>query len=139
MTQEYLRGHAALAPAGSACCPCGALWTTALAALVEPLLCLSDSTEGEDADCAALPKSKGAPGVLGVLAAEPKEAKAPEPRPKAEEAPGEATPLVFNGAAPFGRVTRFVVEGSRLREGKLRLWFSELCEERAGFAEVLKT
>ena len=45
------------------------------------------------------PKSSAVPGVLGVLTAEPKEANAPVPRPKAEEAPavGEATPVVVNG------------------------------------------
>ena len=37
-------------------------------------------------------KSKGLPGDLGVLA-EPMGAKAPEPRPNALEAPGEASPL----------------------------------------------
>lgn len=43
------------------------------------------------------------PGVLGVLADEPKDAKAPEPRPKAEEAPfvGEMTPVVVTGAMPL--------------------------------------
>ena len=42
---------------------------------------------------AAAPKaaSIGFPGVLGVLA-EPKEAKAPDPSPKALDAPGEARP-----------------------------------------------
>lgn len=49
-------------------------------------------------DATAEPKSRDVPGVLGVFAEEPKEAKAPEPRPKAEEAPdvGEET-LVDNG------------------------------------------
>jgi hypothetical protein len=44
-------------------------------------------------------KSKAVPGVLGVLVAEPNEAKAPEPRPKAEEPPivGEARALVVSG------------------------------------------
>ena len=45
------------------------------------------------------PKSSAVPGVLGVLTADPKEANAPVPKPKAEEAPavGEATPVVVNG------------------------------------------
>lgn len=42
-------------------------------------------------------KSNAVPGVFGVFAAEPKEANAPDPKPKAEEAPGEATVLVFSG------------------------------------------
>ena len=49
-----------------------------------------------------LPKSRDVPGVLGVFPEDPNEAKAPEPRPKAEEAPlvGEAT-LVVKGAIPL--------------------------------------
>lgn len=48
---------------------------------------------------ARLPKSSAVPGVLGVFA-EPKDAKAPEPKPNAEEAPaaGEATAEVVSGA-----------------------------------------
>lgn len=44
------------------------------------------------------------PGVLGVFADRPKDAKAPEPRPKAEEAPGvgEATlVVVVKGGMPL--------------------------------------
>lgn len=49
---------------------------------------------------ADLPKSKAVPGVFGVLFAEPKAAKAPEPSPKAGDFPavGEATELAVNGA-----------------------------------------
>lgn len=41
------------------------------------------------------PRSKALPGVLGVFAEEPKEANAPEPSPKAFDAPadGEETPV----------------------------------------------
>lgn len=48
-------------------------------------------------------KSKAVPGVLGVFVAEPKEAKAPDPSPKAEEPPvvGEAKALGVNGAMPL--------------------------------------
>lgn len=48
----------------------------------------------------ALLKSKAEPGVLGVLVAEPKDAKAPDPRPKAEDPPevGEATAPAVRGA-----------------------------------------
>jgi hypothetical protein len=49
---------------------------------------------------ATFPKSNAVPGVFGVLVAEPKDAKAPVPRPKAEDAPvvGEETLFVVNGA-----------------------------------------
>ena len=45
------------------------------------------------------------PGVLGVFAEDPKDAKAPEPSPKAEEAPvvGEETLVVVKGDMPFNR------------------------------------
>ena len=48
-------------------------------------------------------KSRDVPGVLGVFAEDPKEAKAPDPRPKADEAPpvGEAAFVVVNGAMPL--------------------------------------
>lgn len=55
---------------------------------------------------AALAKSKAVPGVLGVFVEEPKEANAPEPRPKADDAPGEAIAAVFNGEAPFDVLDR---------------------------------
>ena len=46
-----------------------------------------------------LAKSREVPGVLGVFADDPKDAKAPDPRPKADDAPlvGEATFVVVNG------------------------------------------
>ncbi len=42
-------------------------------------------------------------GVLGVFVEEPKDAKAPDPKPNAEEAPaaGEATFEVFKGVMPL--------------------------------------
>ena len=43
------------------------------------------------------------PGVLGVLA-EPKEAKAPEPRPKADDAPPDGDLVVEGDSAPKGFV-----------------------------------
>lgn len=59
---------------------------------------LSDSFFSAGADAAALLKSKAVPGVLGGLADEPKEANAPEPRPKAvEPVVGEEMPLVLTG------------------------------------------
>ena len=43
------------------------------------------------------------PGVLGVLAEDPKDANAPDPSPKAEDAPvvGEATVVVVKGEIPL--------------------------------------
>ena len=48
-------------------------------------------------------KSRDVPGVLGVFAEEPNDAKAPDPRPKADEAPvvGEAAFVVVSGAMPL--------------------------------------
>ena len=50
-----------------------------------------------------VPKSRDVPGVLGVFALDPKDAKAPEPSPKAEDAPvvGVDMPVVVNGDMPF--------------------------------------
>ena len=50
-----------------------------------------------------VPKSRDVPGVLGVFAVDPKDAKAPDPSPKAEDAPvvGVDTPVVVNGDMPF--------------------------------------
>lgn len=50
-----------------------------------------------------LPKSSAVPGVLGVFPEDPNDAKAPEPNPKAEDAPlvGEATLVVVKGAMPL--------------------------------------
>lgn len=69
-------------------------------------------------------KSKAVPGVLGVLFAEPKEAKAPDPRPKAVEPAmvGEASPPAVMGERalkglrpPWADVSpkRFVAEKER--------------------------
>lgn len=67
--------------------------------LLTGLSFFSDGVVGVGDDMAAALKSKAVPGVLGVLAAEPKEANAPEPRPKAEEPPvvGDASPPGVNG------------------------------------------
>ena len=52
---------------------------------------------------AELVASMAVPGVFGVLADEPKDAKAPDPKPKAEDAPavGEATLEVVKGVMPL--------------------------------------
>lgn len=70
-----------------------------LTTLLTGLSFFSDGVAGELADMAADLKSKAVPGVFGVLVADPKEAKAPEPRPKAVEPPvvGDASPPGVNG------------------------------------------
>lgn len=70
-----------------------------LTTLLTGLSFLSEGVAGEGDDMAAALKSKAVPGVLGVLPAEPKDANAPEPSPKAEEPPvvGDANPLGVNG------------------------------------------
>lgn len=61
-----------------------------------------------------VPRSKP-PGVFGVLADDPNEAKAPDPRPKAEEAPAE-------GEETFGDNGAIALKGlERLREPSKRL------------------
>ena len=61
-----------------------------------------------------LVKSREVPGVLGVFAEDPKEAKAPDPRPKADEAPlvGEATLVVVKGAMPLNGLDLLLKEPS---------------------------
>lgn len=53
-----------------------------------------------------LPNSRDVPGVLGVFAEDPNDAKAPDPRPKAEEAPlvGEEALVVVKGAMPLNEL-----------------------------------
>ena len=66
-----------------------------------PFISLTSSFScGSPLDTGAPPRSRPDPGVLGVLAEEPNDAKAPDPSPKAEEAPlvGEATLAVVRGA-----------------------------------------
>ncbi len=49
------------------------------------------------------PRSREVPGVLGVLAEDPKDANAPDPSPKAEDAPfvGGVILFVFKGDMPL--------------------------------------
>jgi hypothetical protein len=70
-----------------------------LTTLLTGLSFLSDGVVVVGEDMAAALKSKAVPGVLGVFAADPKEANAPEPSPNAEEPPvvGEASPPGVNG------------------------------------------
>ena len=61
----------------------------------------SPTGEGEVPGTVEPPKSSAFPGDFGVFAEEPKEAKAPDPSPNAEEAPdavGEEILLVVKGA-----------------------------------------
>ena len=60
---------------------------------------LSAGVVGTAAGVAAVLKSNAVPGVLGVLLADPKDAKAPDPRPKADEPPvvGDASAPGVNG------------------------------------------
>lgn len=82
---------------------------------VEPLLgtALSFLSVGADTAAlpvAALPKSNAVPGVFGVLLADPKDAKAPDPKPKALEAP------------PVGDDIAAVEIAARLLKGLRLLW-----------------
>lgn len=58
---------------------------------------------GAAAGVAAVLKSNAVPGVFGVLLADPKDANAPEPSPKAEEPPvvGDASAPGVNGEMPL--------------------------------------
>ena len=70
----------------------------------EPALFFSFSRFSPIADEGVeLAKSREVPGVLGVFAEDPKDANAPDPRPKADEAPvvGEAVVVVVKGAMPL--------------------------------------
>lgn len=71
---------------------------------LDPALSFSCSFFSPDAvEGVELLKSRDVPGVLGVFAEDPNDAKAPDPRPKADEAPlvGEAAFVVVRGAMPL--------------------------------------
>jgi hypothetical protein len=111
---------------------------------------LSIGTEGEGTPPAALLKSKAVPGVLGVFVADPNDAKAPDPRPKADDAPppGEDTLVVVSGAMllkGFARPPcelrppswRLDEEYARGEEFSFRdSWFSPLVVEREILLEL---
>ena len=79
-----------------------ALWT------ILPGGFFSAGVVGAASGVAAVLKSKAVPGVFGVLLTDPKDAKAPEPSPNAEEppvvgearAPGVNGEMVLNGLRP---------------------------------------
>lgn len=115
MTQVYLSGQGLSLPlaAGSIDCEVvGRGVVTGATFLVKLFLSspsfFSTELAAEGVPATALAKSKAVPGVLGVFVAEPKEAKAPEPRPKAPEAPvvGEEIPLVFKGVTALNGLLR---------------------------------
>lgn len=96
----YRRGHAFSSTARS------------LEALLEPLLlvvsaCLLVTALGgeEEVGCCCL-KSKAVPAVFGVLLADPNAANAPDPSPKADDAPPAELTLVFRGGTPFEEFCR---------------------------------
>jgi len=51
--------------------------------------------DGGWAEAATFTKSNAVPGVFGVLVADPKDAKAPVPRPNAEDAPEDGEEMLF--------------------------------------------
>ena len=115
MTQVYLSGQGLSLPlaAGSIDCDVVGRGVVAGATFLAKLFLSSPSFFSaeltvEGVPATALAKSKAVPGVLGVFVAEPKEAKAPEPRPKAPEAPvvGEEIPLVFKGVTALKGLLR---------------------------------
>ena len=63
-----------------------------------------------------VPKSKAVPGVFGVLADKPKEANAPDPSPKADDAPveGDVTLVVARGVMPLRGLVLLLNESKRL-------------------------
>lgn len=105
MTQVYFRGagtshESSPETAGASCALCDTgLPGVAVVALPRILSPLAPGVEGDATAPAALPKSNAVPGVLGVFVAEPNDAKAPDPSPKAVEAPvvGEAMVPVDKG------------------------------------------
>lgn len=106
ITQVYFNGQGAVGSSGAAEMDVsseGAVDTDSLRVLLIVLVpgfsFFSPGVTGVTPEMAADLKSKAVPGVLGVLAEDPKEAKAPDPRPKAEEPAvvGEARPLPVKG------------------------------------------
>lgn len=104
ITQVYFNGQGALGSSGpEELCASSeavvdsdsfrALFTILLGAFFSP------GVVGVPADAVVGLKSKAVPGVLGVFAADPKDANAPDPSPKAEEPAvvGEAKPVFVKG------------------------------------------
>ena len=120
----------------------------AFTALYAGLSFFSDGVVGTGPAMAADLKSKAVPGVLGVLAAEPKDANAPEPRPNAVEAPavGEASPpggmgdMALNGLRPPWDESppgRLEAEKGRWGASDLSPWDSECDMDRESLLVLL--
>lgn len=140
----YFSGHGALGSSGSediGVLSCGTgMEAGSLRALFMILVggFFSAGVVGTVAGVAAVLKSNAVPGVLGVLLADPNEAKAPEPSPKAEEppvvgdasAPGVNGEMALNGLRPpcddVSPPKRFAV-AENVREGGWSDWWSD-CE-----------
>lgn len=115
MTHECLSGHVPFTSGLSSEDSVAVVWPNDLL-----LALFSDSLESAPLFWT---KSKAVPGVLGVLVAEPKDAKAPDPRPNADDAPGDVMVL-----APFDPLDRaglaVSMPGNRLELEKVRLELS---------------
>lgn len=89
---------------------------------------------------AAVLKSKAVPGVFGVLLTDPKDAKAPEPSPNAEEppvvgearAPGVNGEMVLKGLRPpcDDVAPKPFAVAENVRAGGCSFWFSDCEVER---------
>ena len=137
MTQECLSGHNDFVSVAVAMLSLTAFCAELPDGLDDDLSCLSSSADGVANADEVLLKSKPVPGVFGVLTADPKEAKAPEPRPKAEDATGDVTVLVLRGCMSLKGLVRPGVEGSpvppkRFDEEKGRELFSVLLSRLSG-------
>lgn len=136
ITQVYFNGQGALGSSGpellggssAAGVEAGSLWVL-WTGLLAVLSFFSPGVFG-----AVLLKSKAVPGVLGVLAADPNEANAPDPRPKAEDPAvvGEAIVVLVNGGMalkgflpPCDELSppkRFEAENVRVGASGFSLW-----------------
>lgn len=115
MTQVYLSGQVDSFALAASSADCEADWRrfavdfldkTFLSSLSDSFLSLFVLAVGVAA--ATLLKSNAVPGVLGVFAADPNEAKAPLPSPNAEEPPvvGDDTALGVSGATELNGLFR---------------------------------
>lgn len=104
MTHVYFSGHSRDGSEGVASAAgCSSFVVCGARALeigfITPFSSFFTGVAGGAAVLAAFPKSNAVPGVFGVLFADPNEANAPEPNPKAVDAPevGEDMFVVVNG------------------------------------------
>jgi hypothetical protein len=107
-----------------------------------PLSVFTKGVAGVGAPEATFPKSNAVPGVFGVLVAGPNDAKAPVPRPKADDAPvvGEEMLFVVKGETLLNGFERppcelsappkrFEPENMRDEEGLGSLWSFSVARE----------